>query len=107
MLTTLSIHVKTGSDDGHLCTPSEIMMKSAEDGNLDDLSADLVERPRFGPRYCLRQTLMGPRAIAVDLDVLLQNTTQLSLAEYDDMVEALSAHRTQEAFANSIEIGRA
>lgn len=50
---------------------------------------------------------MGSRVIEVDLDVLLQNATQLSLAEYDHVIEAFPSHRTQEAFADVIEIGRA
>ena len=85
---------------GRLCCPLVIMMKPAEDRGRDDLSADLGDRPRSGDRYPLPQTLMGPSAIEVDLDVLLQNATQLSLVEYDHMVEALPAHRTEEAFAD-------
>ena len=49
---------------------------------------------------------MGSSAIEVDLDVRLQNAAQLSLAEYEHVVEALSAHRTQEAFADGTQIGR-
>ena len=58
-------------------------------------------------RYGLIQTLMGSSAIEVDLDGYRQYTTQLSLAEYDQVIEAFSSHRTQEAFADGIEIGRA
>ena len=78
------------------------MMKPAEDRDRDDLSADLGDRPRCADRCSLAQTLMGPSAIEVDLDVLLQNATQLLLAEYDYMVEALSAHRPEEAFADGV-----
>lgn len=50
---------------------------------------------------------MGPGTIEVDLDVFLQHATQLSLFEYDHRVEVLPAHRTEEAFADGIQIGRA
>ena len=40
---------------------------------------------------------MGSGAIEIYLDVLLQNVTQLSLAEYEHVVEALPAYRTKEA----------
>ncbi len=83
------------------------MMKPAEDGERDDLCADLGDRPRCADRYSLPQTLMGPSAIEVDLDVLLQNATKVSLAEYDYVVEALPAHQTKEAFADGDQIGRA
>ena len=82
-------------------------MKPAEDRDRDDLSADLGDRPRSGDRYPLPQTLMGPSAIEVDLDVLLQNATQLSLADYDHVVEALPAHRTKKAFTDGVRIGGA
>ena len=104
VLATLSIHVSTGSDDGRLCRPLVIMMKPAEDRDRDDLSADLGDRPRSGDRYPLPQTLLGPSAIEVDLDVRLQNATQLSLAEYEHVVEALSAHRIKKAFADGVQI---
>ena len=72
-----------------------------------DLSADLGDRPRSGDRYPLPQTLMGPSEIEVNLDILLQNATQLSLADYDHVVEALPAHRTKKAFADEVQIGGA
>ena len=50
---------------------------------------------------------MGSGAINIDLDVLFQNATQLSLAEDDHMVEALPAHRTKKAFADGVQIGGA
>ena len=81
------------------------MMKPADNRDRNDLSADLGDQPRSGDRYFLPQTLMGPSAIEVDLDILLQNATQLLLAEYEHVVEALPAHRTQEAFADGIQIG--
>jgi len=83
------------------------MMEPANDRDRDDLSADLGDQPRSGDRYSLTQTLMRPSTIEVDPDVLLQNATHLLLAEHDQLVEALSAHRTEEAFADGVQIGRA
>jgi len=68
------------------------MMKPAEDRNRDELSTDLGDRPQSGDRNCLPQTLMRSGAIEVDLDVLLENQTQLSLAEYDCVVQAFPSH---------------
>ena len=61
--------------------------------------------PWIETTFSLVRTLMGPSAIEVDLDVLLQNATYLSIAEYDDVVEALRAHRNKETFADGIQIG--
>ena len=50
---------------------------------------------------------MRSGAIEVELDVLLQHATQMSLVEYDHVIEALPAYRTQEAFADGVQIGSA
>jgi hypothetical protein len=49
--------------------------------------------------------LIWPGTIEVTLDVLPPNTTQLSLAEYQRVFEALPAHRAAEALADGIQIG--
>ncbi len=44
----------------------------------------------------MAQTLMGPCPIEVGIDVLPENSMELSLADYHDMVETLAPHRTEE-----------
>ena len=53
------------------------------------------------------QTLMRSGNVKVGLDIRFQNATQLSLAEYDHVVQAFPAHRSEEALADWIQIGRA
>ncbi len=50
---------------------------------------------------------MGSSPIEVDLDVLLQNPTQLSLVEYDHVVQALPTHCSKETLTDGIQVGRA
>ena len=71
VLATLSIHVSTGSDDRRLRRASVIVMKPAEDWTRYNLSANLWGQSRFGDRYFLQQTLMGPGVIEVAFDVLV------------------------------------
>ena len=66
------------------------MMEPAEDRERDDLTAGLRTRPRHRTTGdSLAQTLMGPCPIEVDIDVLPENSMELSLADYHDMVETL------------------
>ena len=50
---------------------------------------------------------MRTGTIEVDLNVLPQYTMQLPFAEYYHVVQALPTHRSEEAFADWIQIGRA
>ena len=50
---------------------------------------------------------MRPCTIEVAFSILAQNATQLSLAEYEQVVKALPAHGAEEAFTDGVEIGRA
>ena len=108
MLATLSIHVSTGSDDGRLRRPLVVMVEPTEDRKPDDVSTDLRDRPRgCAGRYPLKQPLMRTGTIEVDLNVLPQYTMQLPFAEYYHVVQALPTHRSEEAFADGVQIGRA
>jgi len=62
--------------------------------------------PRLA-RYVLVRTLLRAGNVEVVVDVFSENATQVSLAEDDDVIQALSANRTKEAFADWVQIGRA
>ena len=53
------------------------------------------------PGYGLLDALMRPRLVEVG-DVLLENTAQVLLAQEQDVIEALTAHAPEEAFADRI-----
>ena len=84
------------------------MVEPTEDRKPDDVSTDLRDRPRgCAGRYPLKQPLMRTGTIEVDLNVLPQYTMQLPFAEYYHVVQALPTHRSEEAFADGVQIGRA
>ena len=69
------------------------MVEAAEDWKCNDFANfSLTNSSRGGSWNALTQALMRTRCVEVALDVLLENTPQVSLTQDYNMVEALSAH---------------
>ena len=88
------------------CLPVVVVMQAAQHGERDDLSARrrLISSLRLAG-YALLDALVGSGVIEVRL-ILLHHPLQMSLAQDEEEVQALSPHTAQKALTVSIRLRR-
>ena len=84
------------------------MVEAAEYRYRDDIAVGRrAAMVQSRSRYLLAESLVRSGSVEVGLDVLPEDTAQVSLAKNPDMIETFSAHRSDEALTDGIQIGRA